>query len=190
MLGPLLIANRGEIAARVARSARRLGIATVAIASDADRGAPYLASCDTVVAIGGAHAADSYLRIDKIVAAARTSGARAVHPGYGFLGESAELADAVEAAGLVWVGPPPDAMRAMADKAEARLRMAAAGVPVLPGYDGADQTRATFAAQARRIGFPLMVKAAAGGGGRGMRRVADERELDAALAAAASEALA
>ncbi|HTJ05875.1 MAG TPA: biotin carboxylase N-terminal domain-containing protein [Caldimonas sp.] len=190
MLGPLLIANRGEIAARVARSARRLGIATVAIASDADRDAPYLASCDTVVAIGGAHAADSYLRIDKIVAAARTSGARAVHPGYGFLSESAELADAVEAAGLVWVGPPPDAMRAMADKAEARLRMAAAGVPVLPGYDGADQTRATFAAQARRIGFPLMVKAAGGGGGRGMRRVADERELDAALAAAASEALA
>src|SRR5689334_20511700 len=133
MLGPLLIANRGEIAARVARSARRLGIAAVAISSDADRDAPYLASCDPVVAIGGA---------------ARTSGARAVHPGYGFLSESAELADAVEAAGLVWVGPPPDAMRAMADKAEARLRMAAAGVPVLPGYDGADQTRATFAAQA------------------------------------------
>jgi geranyl-CoA carboxylase alpha subunit len=190
MLGPLLIANRGEIVARVARSARRLGIATVAIASDADRDARFAASCDRVVAIGGAHAADSYLRIDKIVAAAQTSGARAVHPGYGFLSESAELAEAIDAAGLVWVGPPPQAMRAMADKAEARVRMAAVGIPVLPGYDGADQSRATFADHAKRIGYPLMVKAAAGGGGRGMRRVADERELDAALASAAAEALA
>ena len=188
MLDPLLIANRGEIVARVARSARRLGIATVAVASDADRGAPFTASCDRVVAIGGAHAADSYLRIDKIIAAARTSGAQAVHPGYGFLSESAELAEAVEASGLVWIGPPPQAMRAMADKAEARTRMAAAGVPVLPGYDGADQSRATFAQHARQVGYPLMVKAAAGGGGRGMRRVADESELDAALASAAAEA--
>jgi len=188
MLGALLIANRGEIVARVARSARRLGIATVAIASDADAGAPFTASCDRVVAIGGAHAADSYLRIDKIVAAARTSGARAVHPGYGFLSESAALAEAIEAAGLVWIGPPPAAMRAMADKAEARVRMAAAGVPVLPGYDGADQASTTLHEHARRIGFPLMVKAAAGGGGRGMRRVADASALDAALASAAGEA--
>jgi geranyl-CoA carboxylase alpha subunit len=190
MRGPLLIANRGEIVARVARTARRLGIATVAITSDADRNARFAASCDRVVAIGGAHAADSYLRIDRIVAAAQTSGARAVHPGYGFLSESAELAVAVEAAGLVWVGPPPQAMRAMADKAKARVRMAAAGVPVLPGYDGADQSRPTFAAHAQQIGYPLMVKAAAGGGGRGMRRVAAEGELDGALASAAAEALA
>jgi len=184
----LLIANRGEVVTRVARSAHQLGLRTVAVASDADRGAPFTASCDRVVAIGGAHAADSYLRIDKIIAAARTSGAQAVHPGYGFLSESAELAEAVEASGLVWIGPPPQAMRAMADKAEARTRMAAAGVPVLPGYDGADQSRATFAQHARQVGYPLMVKAAAGGGGRGMRRVADESELDAALASAAAEA--
>ena len=188
MIGPLLIANRGEIAARVAATARRLGIATVAIASDVDANAPYTATCDRVVAIGGAAAADSYLRADAIVAAAGASGARALHPGYGFLSESAAFADAVLAAGLLWIGPPPAAMRAMADKAAARRQMAAANVPVLPGYDGGDQSRAAFAAEARRLGMPLMVKAAAGGGGRGMRRVDREDELDAALAAAAAEA--
>ncbi|HEY2558428.1 MAG TPA: biotin carboxylase N-terminal domain-containing protein [Caldimonas sp.] len=188
MLGPLLIANRGEIVARIAATAKRLGIATVAIASDADREAPFTAACDRVVVIGGTHAADSYLRIDAIVAAARASGAEAVHPGYGFLGESAAFADAVEAAGLVWVGPPAAAMRAMADKAAARQAMAAAGVPVLAGYDGADQSPETLCEQARKLGFPLMVKAAAGGGGRGMRRVAGDDELDAAIASAAAEA--
>ena len=188
MLAPVLIANRGEIVARIARTARRLGIGTIAIASDADRGAPFTAACDRVVAIGGELAADSYLRIDAIVAAARSSGAKSVHPGYGFLSENADFAEAVEAAGLVWIGPPPAAMRAMADKAAARRRMDAAGVPVLPGYDGEAQDAATLRAEAARLGYPLMVKAVAGGGGRGMRLVADEAGLDAALASAAAEA--
>ncbi len=188
MLASILIANRGEIVARIARTARRLGVGTVAIASDADRGAPFTAACDRVVAIGGEHAADSYLRIDRIVAAASSSGAQAVHPGYGFLSESADFAAAVEAAGLVWIGPPPAAMRAMADKASARRRMRDAGVPVLPGYDGTAQDAATLRAEAKRLGYPLMVKAVAGGGGRGMRLVASEAGLDAALASAAAEA--
>jgi geranyl-CoA carboxylase alpha subunit len=188
MLASILIANRGEIVARIARTARRLGVATVAVASDADRDAPFTAACDRVVAIGGELAADSYLRIDKIVAAAKSSGAQAIHPGYGFLSESADFADAVAAAGLAWIGPPPAAMRAMADKAEARRRMQAAGVPVLPGYDGAAQDAATLRAEAKRLGYPLMVKAVAGGGGRGMRLVASDAGLDAALASAAAEA--
>jgi len=188
MFASLLIANRGEIVARIARTAKRLGVATVAIASDADRGAPFTAACDRVVAIGGELAADSYLRIDKIIGAARSSGAQAVHPGYGFLSERADFADAVLAAGLAWIGPPAAAMRAMADKAAARRRMQAAGVPILPGYDGAAQDAATLRAEATRIGYPLMVKAVAGGGGRGMRLVASVAGLDAALASAAAEA--
>ena len=186
--GPLLIANRGEIVARIARTARRLGIRTVAVASDADRGAPFTAACDEVVAIGGERAADSYLRIDKLLAAATRSGAGAVHPGTGFLSENAAFADAVIAAGLTWVGPPPAAMRAMADKAAARQRMAAAGVPVLPGYDGTAQDIASFRGAAAAIGYPLMVKATAGGGGRGMRVVVDATALAGAIDAAAAEA--
>ena len=186
--GPLLIANRGEIVTRIARTASRLGIATIAIASDADRDAPFTHFCDRVVAIGGERPADSYLRIDLVIAAARSSGARAVHPGYGFLSESAAFADAVLSAGLAWVGPPPAAMRAMADKATARRRMSAAGVPVLPGYDGAAQDAATLGREAARIGYPLMVKARAGGGGRGMRVVDGPAALDDAVAAAAAEA--
>ncbi|MEP7303673.1 MAG: biotin carboxylase N-terminal domain-containing protein [Caldimonas sp.] len=186
--GPLLIANRGEIAVRIARTARRLGLETIAIASDADRQAPHTRACDRVVAIGGERAADSYLRGEAIVAAARAAGAAALHPGYGFLSENAAFAEAVEAAGLLWIGPPPAAMRAMADKAAARQRMAGTGVPVLPGYDGAAQDRATLRREATRLGLPLMVKAAAGGGGRGMRLVCGESELDAALESAAAEA--
>ncbi len=188
MLRSVLIANRGEIAVRIARTARRLGIESIAIASDADRHAPHTRICDRVVAIGGERAADSYLRSDRIVEAALASGAAAVHPGYGFLSENAAFAEAVEAAGLVWIGPPPAAMRAMADKSEARQRMAASGVPVLPGYDGAAQDRELLRKEAARIGLPLMVKAAAGGGGRGMRLVRSEGELDAALDSAAAEA--
>ncbi|HWK83727.1 MAG TPA: biotin carboxylase N-terminal domain-containing protein [Caldimonas sp.] len=188
MFRSVLIANRGEIVVRVARTARRLGVETIAIASDVDRNAPHVRACDRVVAIGGERAADSYLRIDRIVAAARAAGADAVHPGYGFLSESAAFAEAVLAAGLAWIGPPPATMRAMADKAEARRRMAAAKVPVLAGYDEAAQDRAALRGAAARIGFPLMVKAAAGGGGRGMRLVAHEAELDAALDSAAAEA--
>ncbi len=188
MLASLLIANRGEIVARVARTARRMGVETVAIASDADRDAPYLSSCDRAIAIGGERAADSYLRIDRIVAAAVASDAEAIHPGYGFLSENADFADAVDAAGKVWVGPPAAAMRALGDKSAARQRMRDAGVPVLPGYDGAAQDGATLRREAGRLGYPLMVKAVAGGGGRGMRLVADAAGLDSALASAAAEA--
>jgi geranyl-CoA carboxylase alpha subunit len=188
MFRSVLIANRGEIVVRVARTARRLGVETIAVASDADRRAPHVRACDRVVAIGGERAADSYLRADRIVAAALATGADAVHPGYGFLSESAAFAEAVLAAGLAWIGPPPTAMRAMADKAEARRRMAAAKVPVLVGYDDTAQDRASLRGAAARIGFPLMVKAAAGGGGHGMRLVAREADLDAALDSAAAEA--
>ena len=184
----ILIANRGEIVTRVARTARALGIKTVAIASEPDLNAPHNAACDLVVPIGGARPSDSYLRIDKLIAAAGSSGARAVHPGYGFLSENAAFAQGVIAAGLVWIGPPPEAMLAMADKARAKQRMAAAGVPVLPGYDGEDQTRDTLRSEAQRIGVPLMIKATAGGGGRGMRLVTDLAKLDAALDAATAEA--
>jgi len=190
MFRSLLIANRGEIVVRIARTARRLGLETIAVASDADRDAPHVRACDRVVAIGGERAADSYLRADKIVAAARAASADAVHPGYGFLSENAAFAEAVLAAGLAWIGPPAAAMHAMADKAEARRRMARVGVPVLPGYDGADQDPATLRREALRIGWPLMVKAAAGGGGRGMRLVECEADLGAALDSAASEAAA
>ncbi|HEY7758223.1 MAG TPA: biotin carboxylase N-terminal domain-containing protein [Burkholderiales bacterium] len=184
----LLIANRGEIACRIARSARRLGLTTVAVYSDADRGAPHVAACDLAMPIGGHAAAESYLVIDKLLDAARRSGAQAVHPGYGFLSERAEFARAVLDAGLVFVGPPPGAIEAMGDKALARRAMAAAGVPVLPGYDGDDQSDAALSAAAREIGFPVMVKAAGGGGGRGMRLVHRASDLPAALAAARSEA--
>ena len=188
MLRSLLIANRGEIAVRIARTARRLGIETIAVASDADRHAPHTRACDRVVGIGGERAADSYLRGDAIVDAAVASGAAAVHPGYGFLSENADFAAAVEASGRVWIGPPPPAMRAMADKSQARQRMAAGGVPVLPGYDGAAQDRETLRCEAARLGLPLMVKAAAGGGGRGMRLVERDADLDAALDSATAEA--
>ena len=187
-LNRLLIANRGEIAVRIARSARRLGIATIAVCSDADRGSPHTAACDEHVPIGGLLPSESYLVIEKIIAAAHATGAQAIHPGYGFLSEYAAFAAAVEAAGLVFVGPPASAIEAMGDKARARQRMAAAGIPVVPGYDGDDQDEAQLLAAAARIGFPIMVKAAAGGGGRGMRRVETAAELPDALRSAASEA--
>ncbi len=184
----LLIANRGEIVVRVARTARRMGLHTVAVASDADRTAPHGASCDRLMPIGGERPADSYLRTDKLLAAAHASGAQAIHPGYGFLSENAAFAQAVIDAGLVWVGPPPEAMRAMGDKARARQRMAASGVPVLPGYDGEDQSAETLRREAHAVGWPLMVKATAGGGGRGMRLVTQPEQLDAALESARAEA--
>jgi geranyl-CoA carboxylase alpha subunit len=187
-LNRLLIANRGEIAVRIARSARRLGIATVAVCSDADRASPHVAACDEHVPIGGLLPSESYLVADKIIAAARATGAQAIHPGYGFLSENAAFAAAVEAAGLIFVGPPAAAIEAMGDKARARQRMAAAGIPVVPGYDGEPQLEAHLRAEAARIGFPIMVKAAAGGGGRGMRRVERADDLPAALRSAASEA--
>jgi geranyl-CoA carboxylase alpha subunit len=187
-LNRLLIANRGEIAVRIARTARRLGITTIAVCSDADRDAPHVSACDEHVRIGGHSPTDSYLSIDKILDAASRSHAQAVHPGYGFLSENARFAAAVEAAGLIFVGPPSDAIDAMGDKARARQRMAAAAVPVVPGYDGEAQDESRLVAEARRIGFPIMVKAAAGGGGRGMRLVASAGDLPSALRSAASEA--
>jgi geranyl-CoA carboxylase alpha subunit len=188
MFRSILIANRGEIVTRIARTARALGHKTIALASAADANAPHTQACDAVVPIGGERPADSYLRIDKVLAAARVSSAQSVHPGYGFLSENAAFAQAVLDAGLVWIGPPPSAMRAMADKASARQRLSAAGVPVLPGYDGEDQQRDTLRREAHRVGVPLMIKATAGGGGRGMRLVTQLSELDAALDSAAAEA--
>jgi geranyl-CoA carboxylase alpha subunit len=184
----LLVANRGEIARRVIRTAHALGLQTVAVHSDVDAHALHVREATAAVALGGTAAADSYLRIAKLIDAARVSGADAVHPGYGFLAESADFAQAVLDAGLVWVGPPPGAIRLLGDKASARQLAQSLQVPVLPGYDGEDQDHERFAAEARRIGFPLMVKAAAGGGGRGMRLVRSAGQLDAALASARSEA--
>jgi geranyl-CoA carboxylase alpha subunit len=184
----LLIANRGEIALRVARTARRMGLSTVAVYSDADASAPHVAACDHAVRLGGGAPAESYLAIDRVIEAARRSGAEAVHPGYGFLSENARFAQAVLDAGLVFVGPDPAAIAAMGDKALARRRMAAAGIPVLPGYDDEDQSDAALLEAARQIGYPLMIKAAAGGGGRGMRLVHAADSLPAALVSARSEA--
>jgi geranyl-CoA carboxylase alpha subunit len=184
----LLVANRGEIACRVMRTARRLGYRTVAVYSDADARAPFVALADEAVRIGPPPAAESYLVIDALIAAARQAGATFVHPGYGFLSERAEFAEACEAAGLVFVGPPAAAIRAMGDKAAAKRRMQQAGVPCAPGYLGDDDRPETLAAEAARIGTPLLVKAVAGGGGRGMRRVDDLAALPEAVAAARREA--
>ena len=186
----LLIANRGEITRRVIRTARHMGIQTVAVYSDADRNALHVHEADTAVALGGTLSADSYLRIDKLLAAAQASGADAVHPGYGFLSENADFAQAVIDAGLTWVGPPPEAIRALGSKSAAKVLALKHGVPCLPGYFGADQSDATFTEQAQRLGLPLMVKAVAGGGGRGMRLVTDMAQLLPALHSARSEALA
>lgn len=186
----LLIANRGEIARRVIRTARQMGIQTVGVYSDADRYALHVQEADTAVALGGTLSADSYLRIDKLLAAASATGADAVHPGYGFLSENADFAQAVIDAGLTWVGPPPAAIRALGSKSAAKALALAHGVPCLPGYFGADQSDATFTAQAEQLGLPLMVKAVAGGGGRGMRLVTDMAQLLPALNSARSEALA
>ena len=181
----ILIANRGEIAVRVIRTARAMGYRTVAVHTDPDAGAPHVRAADAAVALGPAGA---YLDGAAIIAAARATGAGAVHPGYGFLSENAKFAEDCGSAGLVFVGPGPDAIRLMGDKAAAKAAMAAAGIPTLPGYDGADQAVAVLAAEAARIGFPVMVKAAAGGGGKGMRLVREAGALPEALARARSEA--
>ena len=187
-LQKVLIANRGEIAVRVARTCRVMGIATVAVYSEADAGALHTRVADEAVAIGPAEAARSYLDIDAILAAARRSGADAVHPGYGFLSQNGDFADAVARAGLTFIGPPGDVHRRMGDKKGARRLMAAAGVPVVPGYDGDDQADKTLAAEAARIGWPIMIKPSRGGGGKGMRVVRTEKEFLAALAGSRREA--
>ncbi|RYX91746.1 MAG: ATP-grasp domain-containing protein [Comamonadaceae bacterium] len=185
----LLVANRGEIARRIFRTADAMGIATVAVHSDADASALHVAEAGAAHALGGNASADTYLRIDKILEAARVTGADAVHPGYGFLSENADFAQAVLDAGLVWVGPPPSAIRQLGSKSAAKAIARSRGVPCLPGYDGDGQTDERLAAEARRIGLPLMVKAAAGGGGRGMRLVTDMAQFAAAAQGARSEAL-
>jgi 3-methylcrotonyl-CoA carboxylase alpha subunit len=188
MFGKILIANRGEIACRVIRTAWRLGIATVAVYSEADRNALHVELAHEAWPIGPAPARDSYLNIEAILDAARNSGAEAVHPGYGFLSENAEFAEACEAAGIVFIGPPASAMRAMGLKAEAKDLMQRHGVPLVPGYHGADQNSARLLDEAERIGFPVLIKASAGGGGRGMRVVGSAVEFAAALAGATREA--
>jgi 3-methylcrotonyl-CoA carboxylase alpha subunit len=184
----LLIANRGEIAVRIARSCRVMGVETVAVYSEADAGALHVRACDAAMPIGPAEASRSYLEIGAIVDAARRSGADGVHPGYGFLSESASLAAAVADAGLVFVGPPAAVHERMGDKKGARRLMAASGVAVLPGYDGEDQSDARLAAEAERVGFPVMLKPARGGGGKGMRVVRGRAELVPALEACRREA--
>ena len=189
MFSKVLIANRGEIACRVIRSCRARGLRTVAVVSEADRHALHARLADEAYEIGGAPPRESYLNIERLIAAARAIGAQAMHPGYGFLSENADFAEACAAAGLVFIGPPPEAIRLMGNKAAAKRRMREAGVPCIPGYDGSDQSDATLMREAEKVGLPLMIKAAAGGGGRGMRRVDDLAALPAALASARSEAL-
>jgi acetyl-CoA carboxylase biotin carboxylase subunit len=185
----VLVANRGEIALRIIRACHEEGLEAVAVYSEADRLSPHVRAADVAVEIGPAAPSESYLRIDRLIEAARRTGAQAVHPGYGFLAERAAFAEAVEQEGLVFVGPPATAIRAMGDKTEARRRMRAAGVPVVPGADAPVTDPGEARALADSMGYPVMVKAAAGGGGKGMRVVHAEGDLEAALATAASEAL-
>jgi 3-methylcrotonyl-CoA carboxylase alpha subunit len=189
-LRKLLIANRGEIACRIARTARRLGMATVAVYSDADRDALHVAACDEAVHIGAGPASESYLRIEAVVAAAKATGADCIHPGYGFLAENPALPDACKAAGLTFVGPSAEAMRALGGKAAAKDIAIRAGVPVVPGYQGAAQDVATLAREAGKVGYPVMIKAVAGGGGRGMRFVERAGDLAGLLESAEREAMA
>jgi 3-methylcrotonyl-CoA carboxylase alpha subunit len=186
----ILIANRGEIACRIIRTARRLGVATVAVFSDADSGARHVRLADEAIRIGPAEARESYLAIDKIVAAAKASGAEAIHPGYGFLSENLAFREACDASGVVFIGPPLEALRAMGSKSEAKKLMQATGAPLAPGYHGDDQDAGRLKREAAAIGFPVMIKAAAGGGGKGMRLVEAAADFDAALAACRREAVA
>ncbi|MCO4848716.1 MAG: acetyl/propionyl/methylcrotonyl-CoA carboxylase subunit alpha [Yoonia sp.] len=188
MFDKILIANRGEIACRIMRTARALGVQTVAVYSDADTDALHVAQADQAVRLGAAPVADSYLRADLIIQAALDTGAQAIHPGYGFLSENPDFVDAVVAAGLVFIGPSADAIRAMGLKDAAKALMEKAGVPVVPGYHGSDQTEQTLVAEAAQIGYPVLIKAVAGGGGKGMRLVEDPSGFTEALASAQSEA--
>ena len=188
MFDTILIANRGEIAIRVARTARAMGVRTVAVYSDADANAAHVAACDAAVHIGGAAPADSYLRGDRIIQAALDAGAQAIHPGYGFLSENPDFVDAVVAAGLVFIGPSADAIRAMGLKDAAKALMEKAGVPVVPGYHGANQDPEHLAGAADAIGYPVLIKAVAGGGGKGMRLVESAARFAEALESARSEA--
>ncbi len=184
MIDSLLVANRGEIACRIFRTARRMGIRTIAVYSEADASGRHVREADSAVCIGGAAPRDSYLNIARIIDAAKTAGAVAIHPGYGFLSENAQFAQSCEGAGLVFVGPPAAAMAAMGSKTVAKARMRKAGVPVLPGYDGAEQELSDLERAARKLPLPLMIKPAAGGGGKGMRIVRQQAEIGEALSSA------
>jgi 3-methylcrotonyl-CoA carboxylase alpha subunit len=184
----VLIANRGEIAVRIARTCRVMDIPTVAVYSQADRGALHTRVCDEAVEIGPAEASSSYLSVERLLDAARRTGASAVHPGYGFLSQNGDFSDAVAAAGLVFIGPPGDVHRRMGDKKGARRLMAGAGVPIVPGYEGDDQSDATLLAEGERIGWPVLIKPSRGGGGKGMRVVARAADFPGALAASRREA--
>ena len=191
MFKKILIANRGEIACRVAATAQRMAIKTVAVYSDADADAKHVSFCDEAVYIGlnGSSAPkDSYLRWEAIIEAAKATGAEAIHPGYGFLSENEAFAQACADNGLVFIGPPPSAIKAMGLKAESKQLMEKAGVPLVPGYHGADQSPALLKREADRIGYPVLIKASAGGGGKGMRIVEKTQEFDAALASCKREA--
>ncbi|MFN7128772.1 MAG: acetyl/propionyl/methylcrotonyl-CoA carboxylase subunit alpha [Brevundimonas sp.] len=187
MFKSVLVANRGEIACRVFRTAKRMGIRTIAVHSEADANALHVREADEAVLIGPAAARESYLDGTKVLAAAKATGAEAIHPGYGFLSENAEFAEAVAAAGLIWIGPDPASIRAMGLKDAAKELMIQAGVPVTPGYLGADQSEETLTAEAARIGYPVLIKAVAGGGGKGMKRVDDPADFAAGLASAKRE---
>ena len=189
MFTKILIANRGEIACRVAATARRMGIKTVAVYSEADAGSKHVAVCDEAVCIGPAAAKDSYLRGEKIIEVARATGAQAIHPGYGFLSENAAFAEAVQDAGLTFIGPPGSSMRAMGSKSAAKQLMEGANVPLVPGYHGDEQDPAFLRRQADRIGYPVLLKASAGGGGKGMRVVERSEDFESALASCKREAI-
>ncbi len=189
MFKKILIANRGEIACRVAATAKRMAIKTVAVYSDADADAKHVSDCDEAVHIGGSAPKDSYLRWEKIIEAANATGAEAIHPGYGFLSENEGFAQACADNGLVFIGPPPSAIKAMGLKAESKQLMEKAGVPLVPGYHGADQSPALLKREADRIGYPVLIKASAGGGGKGMRAVDKSEDFDAALASCKREAI-
>ena len=189
MFKKILIANRGEIACRVAATARRMGVKTVAVYSDADANAKHVAVCDEAVHIGGSAPKDSYLCWERILEAAKATGAQAIHPGYGFLSENEEFAQACQNAGLVFIGPPPSAIKDMGLKAESKQLMEKAGVPLVPGYHGADQDPVLLQREADRIGYPVLIKASAGGGGKGMRAVDKSEDFAAALASCKREAI-
>ena len=188
MFDKILIANRGEIAVRIARTARRLGIASAAVYSDADRDALHVEVCDEAFHIGAASPAESYLNAERVLQTALDCGAAAIHPGYGFLSENAAFARACEAAGIVFIGPPASAIEAMGSKSEAKVLMETAGVPLIPGYHGADQDETRLAEESRRVGYPQLIKASAGGGGKGMRLVSRDAEFSDALSSARREA--
>ncbi|MHC2458853.1 3-methylcrotonyl-CoA carboxylase alpha subunit [Rhizobium leguminosarum] len=190
MMESLLIANRGEIARRIIRTAKMLAIRTIAVYSEADAGLPFVREADEAIAIGPSPARESYLSQERILEAARQTGAAAIHPGYGFLSENAGFAEAVEKAGIIWVGAPPAAIRAMGLKDAAKELMQAAGVPVTPGYLGPDQSEERLAAEADTIGYPVLIKAVAGGGGKGMRRVERAQDFAELLASCRREAAA